>query len=221
MKIFTKVAAVICLFFQFSIMSLGQVADSIQTGIFKKGNWELNFSASIGNLTTSRSSSSSGAYSSASDSKSSSVFYIQLGAIPAYFFTDDLSFEPEINVFIQSQEGADNKPSLSFLGNLAYNFNLPQKNFAPFVRIGYGISNSLQIPVVIGILGRVSDDLNVSILNAGAGLKVVISKHVLLRTEIDLRRYAYTYKSNSLYYDYSYDYKVTSISGIFGFSIVL
>ncbi len=221
MKILTNVIVVICLFFQFSVMSLGQVDDSTQTGIFKKGNWELNFSASIGNITSSRSSTSSGAYGSSSDSKSSSVFYIQLGVIPAYFFTDNLSFEPEINVFIQNQEGADSKPSLSFLGNLAYNFNLPQKNVVPFIRVGYGISNSLQIPVVTGILGRVSDDLSVSILNAGAGLKVVVSKHVLLRTEINFRRYGYKVENNYSYYQSSYDYSITSVSGIFGFSILL
>ena len=97
------------------------------------------------------------------------MFYFQLGVIPAYFVTDGLSIEPEINVLIQSQENVESKPSLSFLANLAYNFNLAGKNFAPFIRLGYGLSNSLQIPAVIGGLGRVSDELKENILNGGAG----------------------------------------------------
>lgn len=123
MKTFSKLA-VVYMIFQFSALILAQVNDSSRTGIFKKGNWELNFSASIGNLTTTRSSSSSGMYSSSSDSKSSSIFYVQLGVILAYFVTDGLAIEHEINFLIQSQEGVESKPSLSFLANLAYNFNM-------------------------------------------------------------------------------------------------
>lgn len=216
MKTFTKFAVVIWMTFQLSYITFGQVDDSTKTGIFKKGNWELNFSASIGNLTSTI--SSTGYYSS---EKSTSLFYILLGVIPAYFFTDGLSFEPEINLLIQNQEGTDNKPALSFLGNLSYTFNIPNKKFAPFIRAGYGISNSVQIPAVIGGLGRVSDKLNVSVLNTAVGFKVLVSKNVLFRTEINFRRYAYKYNSSSMYYQYSNDYTVTSISGIFGFSILL
>ena len=155
------------LFFLFNNFSFGQVQEDFSNAIFHAGNWELNFSASIGNLNTSSKSSSSGTYGSYSDDDSYSLFYIQLGVIPAYFFTDGLAFEPEINVLFQSQENVESKPSFSFLGNFAYNFNMPGKNFAPYVRAGYGISNSMQIPAVIGGLARVSDDLNVNILNAG------------------------------------------------------
>ncbi len=172
MKTVTALVSFICLFLQLNNVSYGQIQDDSTKVIFHKGCWELNFSASIGNLTTSTSSSSSGAYSPYSNEKSSSMFYVQLGVIPAYFVSDGLSIEPEVNVLFQSQEGVKNKPSLSFLANLAYNFNLPQKNFSPFIRIGYGISNSLQIPVVVGGLARVSDDLDVSVLNAGVGFKV-------------------------------------------------
>ena len=175
MKTTSTLILFVYLLFQFNMICLGQVKEDTVKGMFHAGNWEMNFSASIGNLTTSTSSSSSGAYGSSSDSKSSSMFYVQLGVIPAYFVSDGLSIEPEVNVLFQSQEGVESKPSLSFLANVAYNFNLPQKHFAPFIRIGYGISNSLQIPVVIGGLARVSDDLDVKILNAGVGLKFLIT----------------------------------------------
>lgn len=221
MNTFTNCTVVVCLFLQLNVISFGQVDDSLQSGIFKNGDWELNFSASIGNLTSTRSSSSSGAYGSYSDDKSTSLFYIQLGVIPAYFVTDGLSIEPEINVLIQSQEGVDNKPSLSFLANLAYNFSIPEKKFAPFIRVGYGISNSIPYPSVIGELVRVSDDLKVGVINAGAGLKFLISEHLLFRTEINFRRFAYKVENNYSYYESSYDYKLTSISGIFGFSVLL
>lgn len=195
--------------------------DLTQAGIFHKGNWELNFSASIGNLSTTKSSSSSGAYSSYSGEKTESMFYVQLGVIPAYFFTDGLSFEPEINLLIQNQEGVDNKPALSFLGNLSYTFNIPNKKFAPFIRAGYGISNSVQIPAVIGGLGRVSDKLDVGVLNAGAGIKILVSEKILIRTELNYRRYSYGIDSNMSYFSYSYDYTLNSISGVFGLSILL
>lgn len=220
MKTFSKFAVVVCMILQFTALTFAQIDDSSRIGIFKKGNWELNFSASIGNLTSTRSSSSSGMYGSSSDSKSSSMFYVQLGVIPAYFLTDGLSIEPEINVLIQSQEGVDSKPSLSFLANLSYTFNLPEKKFAPFIRIGYGISNSIQIPAVIGGLGRVSDELEVNILNAGAGFKFLISRNLLIRTELNFRRCSYGSESSGSFYSMSYDYSITSISGIFGFSVL-
>ena len=59
MKTWTKFALVVWFIFQLSKVTFGQIADSSQTGIFKAGNWELNFSASIGNLNTSSKSSSS------------------------------------------------------------------------------------------------------------------------------------------------------------------
>ena len=221
MKTFSKFAAIICMIFQFSALTLAQVDDSSRTGIFNKGDWELNFSASIGNLTTTRSSSSSGMYGSSSDSKSSSMFYVQLGVIPAYFLTDGLSIEPEINVLIQSQEGVDSKPSLSFLANLSYTFNLPEKKFAPFIRIGYGISNSIQIPAVIGGLGRVSDELEVKILNAGAGFKFLISQNLINQNRVKLSKVQlWESESSGSFYSSSYDYALTSISGIFGFSVL-
>lgn len=206
MNTFTKWAAVVCLLFQLSVISFGQAENSLQTGIFKEGNWELNFSASLGNLTNTRSSSSSGSYGSYSSEKSESMFYVQLGVIPAYFFTDGLSVEPEINVLFQSQESVESKPALSFLGNLAYSFNLPNKNFAPFIRAGYGISNSIQIPAVIGGLGRVSDKLDVGVLNAGAGIKILVSQKILIRTELNYRRYSYKTEISSIYYSSSTDY---------------
>lgn len=215
MKTFTKAEIVFLSAFFISSFNYGQTDDSTQAVIFNKGDWELNFSVSIGNLTSTRSST---AYYIGE--MSTSLFYIQLGVIPAYFFTDGLSFEPEINLLIQNQEGADNKPTLSFLGNLSYSFNIANKKFAPFIRAGYGISNSIQMPSVIGGLFRVSDKLDVGIMNAGAGLKILLSEHVLFRTEINFRRYSYKYESSSLYLQYSSDYTISSISGIFGFSIL-
>lgn len=221
MKTFEVFVSSICLFILLNNLSYGQIQDDSSRAIFHKGCWELNFSASIGNLTTSTSSSSSGTYSSYSSNKSTSMFYVQLGVIPAYFVTDGLAIEPEVNVLIQNQEGLKSKPAISLLANLAYSFNLSQKNFAPFIRIGYGISNSLQVPVVIGGLARVSDNLDVNIINAGGGLKFLVAQNLLIRTELNYRRFSYSNDSNSIYYSSSYDYTLTSISGIFGISILL
>ena len=141
-----KVAAFVSfigLFLLLNHVSYGQLQEDSVKLIFHRGCWELNFSAGIGNLTAKSSSSSSNTYGSSSNENS--VFYLQLGIIPAYYFTDGLSVEPEINLLIQKEKDKDSEPAaMSFLLNLAYTFNIPNKNFAPYLRAGYGISNSLQ-----------------------------------------------------------------------------
>lgn len=221
MKTFSIFVSLVCLIFQLNVNILGQVMEDSANAIFHKGNWELNFSASIGDLTTTETHLTSGSNWNYTEDDSYSMFYLQLGVIPAYFLTDGLSFEPEINILIQSKTLIVSKPSLSFIANLAYNFNLPEKNFVPFVRLGYGISNSLQIPTLIGGLTRVSEKLDVNVLNAGIGIKIIMAQRLLFRSEINYRRYSYGSESGSAYYNSSYDYTLTSISGIFGFSVLL
>jgi hypothetical protein len=221
MKTFSKFVAVGCMIFQFSAVTLAQVDDSSRTGIFNKGDWELNFSAGIGDLTSSSKSSSTSTYGSYTNDNSESWFFLQLGIIPAYFITEGLSIEPEINLLIQKEEDKESQTASSFLANLSYTFNIPDKNFAPFIRIGYGISNSLQFPTTLGDLMKISEDFDVTILNAGAGLKVLLSPSVIFRTEINYRRHSYNRESSNGGYNFSSENTLSSITGIFGFSILL
>jgi hypothetical protein len=180
---------------------------------FTKGSWEVSLSGSVGSL-TSKSEYNSSYYSGES---SESRNYFQLAVVPGIFIVDGLSIEPEFNMFFYQKA----KPSLSFLGNLSYTFIIPEKNFAPFIRIGYGVSNSLQFPIQNGMLAKMSDKFDISILNAGIGLKFLLTENLAFRTELNYRKFSHSADDSG--YGYSYEIKdsFTSISALFGFSILL
>ena len=176
---------------------------------FNQGSWELNFTGSLGSIESKTESSS--IYFSGSHSESQT--YFQLGIIPAYYIIEGLSFEPEINILaIENTE-----PSFLFLGNLAYTFKIESSHFFPFVRAGYGITNAFQFPVNGTLIQRISSSLDIGVLNLGAGLKTLLTESVLLRTEINYRKFSYS--EDSGYVNYSYD--LSSIALVFGFSVLL
>lgn len=190
-----------------------QIIASGQTGstIFKQASWELNFTGSLGSIeSTVESSSSYYYYYSGSDSESRT--YLQLGIIPAYYLIDGLAIEPEINMLAVETQ----KPAFLLIGNLAYTINLESARIFPFIRAGYGITNSLQIPVN-GNLNRMSNDMDIGVLNFGAGLKTLLTENILLRTEINYRKFSYS--DGDDYFSYSMD--VSSIALVFGFSVLL
>jgi opacity protein-like surface antigen len=180
---------------------------------FTKGSWELSLSGSIGSLGSSREYT----YGNYSDENSDSKFYLQLSAIPAFYIADGLSIEPEINFLFSGSVD----PSLSFLASLSYTFRIKNERFAPFIRAGYGISNSLQFPIQSGFLARVSESLDVTIINAGAGLKFLITDNLSFRTELNYRRFNQSESGGSYGYTYEESYSLTSVSLLFGFSVLL
>jgi hypothetical protein len=191
-----------------------QVTTSAQddNNLFHKGRWELNFTGSLGSIAESMDFSSEyGSYNS-SDSHS----YFELGIIPAYYLFDGLSIEPEINMM--AFEGS--QPAFLFLGNLSYTMKVKNSIVFPYVRAGYGVSNSFQFPVNRS-LSKMSNSLDIGVLNLGGGIKVSLSEKVLLRTEVNYRSFSYSHDANSLYYNASSDYNVSSIALLFGFSILL
>lgn len=221
MKTFKVFVSSICLFLLYNVLLFGQNQEDSTRVIFHKGCWELNFSAGIGNLTSSSKSSSTSAYGSYTNDNSESWFFLQLGIIPAYFVTEGLSIEPEINLLIQKEEDKESQTAASFLANLSYTFNIPDKNFAPFIRAGYGITNSLQFPTTMGDLMKISDDFDITILNAGVGLKVLLSPGVLFRTEFNYRRHSYSREHTESGFKFSSENTLNSFTGIFGFSVLL
>lgn len=175
---------------------------------FKAHDWEFGMSGMFGSVTDKQESSGH----EVSDDQS----FMSLSIQPAYYIIDGLFFEPEIG--ITASEGY--QPGFFLLGNIGYTF-LPEKSrIAPYARIGYGVSNSIGIPT-INSYPRSSDDMNVGVLNLGAGVKYLVTKSVNLRAEINYRQFKRS--EDETYYNQTYtiDYTRSYISFWFGFSVNL
>ncbi len=147
----------------------------------KQGAWELSLSGNIGSVSTStKSEGSFGRF----ESKGEAQGFLALTARPGFYIIDGLVLEPEI--LWTAVEGTE--PSLSLSGNLAYNFTVPKSRVTPFVLIGYGTGNA--VPFLQRLLFRSSDELNISLLNLGAGVKIFVTERVALRTEYRFQRFS-------------------------------
>jgi hypothetical protein len=177
---------------------------------FRRGNWELDITGSLGSIESNEDFTSQ--YYFASESEYDSRTYFLFGITPGYYLTDGLAFEPEIDILALEK----NKPSFLLIGNLAYTVRLKLSNFFPFVRAGYGVTNSFQVPIK-GSLTRFSDSMDIGVLNFGIGLKTVLTDCVLLRTEVNYRKFMYTEDNDY----YNYKLNITSIALLFGFSVLL
>ncbi len=180
----------------------------VSNSAFHKGSWELNLTGSLGSINT----QSEYSYLSYSSSHSENVKYFQLGVIPAYYITQGLSFEPEINIF--TLEGMN--PAYMLLGSLGYTFKLDNPMFYPFVHAGYGITNAFQVPLNSG-LSLASDKMDIGVLNLGAGLKTMLGEGILLRTEINYRSFSNSTDESG----FSSSYTLSSVALVFGFSFLL
>jgi opacity protein-like surface antigen len=199
---------VLALLFAVQIFASGQT----QSTIFNQASWELNLTGSLGSISSTSEYSYSSSYYNFGGSDSESRSYFQFGIIPAYYLIDGLAIEPEINILTVEKA----KPSYLLIGNLAYTLKVGSDRVFPFIRAGYGITNSLQIPVN-GDLSRMSDNMDIGVLNLGAGVKTLLTENILLRTEINYRKFSYS--SGDDFYSYSMD--VSSVALVFGFSVLL
>jgi opacity protein-like surface antigen len=178
---------------------------------FHQGSWELNFTGSLGSINTS--SDYSSPYYSNTESKD--YTYFQIGIIPGYYLTQGLAFQPEINIFALEKS----PPAFMLLANVAYTFTIEKSMFYPFGYVGYGVSNAFQIPVNNIGISRMTNDLEIGVLNLGAGVKTKLTKSVLLRTEINYRKYSYSPDEDMP--GATYSMSLSSIALVFGFSILL
>lgn len=182
---------------------------------FSQGKWELGLSGSVGSIKMESEIKSS--LSSSIRTSSDSRAYFQLNVSPAYFVIEGLSVEPEID-FLFVEGG---KPAYLFLGNISYSMFLENSFLAPFIRAGYGISNSVVFPFQPGVINRVSNKLDVPILNVGAGLKLAVTENVLLRTELNYRSLSYTTNYSGYNNISSNKYTYSFITMQIGFSVLL
>ena len=153
---------------------------------------------------------------SSGSSTSSSLFFLS----PRFgvFVTEGLEVEPEITSMFTS--GAD--PAYVANGNLAYNFKA-QGRALVFVLAGYGIANGIPIE---GVVTGGMKDVTFGVLNLGAGVKILFSEDVAVRTEFRYQRFSGTYQ-NQYWLDVapqgsaSQSYEVTLFSVQFGLTVFL
>lgn len=147
----------------------------------QQGAWELSLSGNFGSV--SGSSETSGSFGT-SKSESEAEGYLSLAIRPGFYIIDGLAVEPEI--LWTALEGVP--PIFSLSGNLAYNFSIPQSHITPFVLIGYGTGNA--IPLFQRLFFKSSEELDISVLNIGAGLKIFVAEQIALRIEYRYQRYS-------------------------------
>jgi hypothetical protein len=179
------------------------------TAQFKQGDVELSFSGSLGSW--SNSSTSSG--STHSDSRNLAI----LSVVPGFYVIDGLSLEAELGLLAEEKA----KPAQFVLGNVSYTYPIPESRVALYGRVGYGVSNAIQLPVPLGIVSRVSNDFDVGVFNAGAGLKILVSQGAAIRVELNYKSHSWTTEYQSYYYSSKTDYTYSNTGLLLGFSILI
>ena len=157
-------------------------------GQTEQGSWELSLSSNFGLV--SRSTEYSGPLGS-SQSEGESEGFLTLALRPGYYLADGLAIEPEF--LWTAIEGIP--PSFSLSGNLAYNFRIEGSRATPFILLGYGLGNA--IPVFQRVAVRTSDEWDIPVVNAGAGVKFFATDEVALRLEYRFQRYSQEESSGS------------------------
>lgn len=147
----------------------------------KQGSIELSFSANAGSTTSKFETTSE---SNSSTSESSQAFF-SLAMRPGIFLANGLELEPEF--LWTAIEGRE--PALSLVGNLAYNFGIPRSRVIPFILAGYGAANGL--PRFERMIGKSTNDLDISLWDIGTGVKFMISRQAALRVEYRFQQFAY------------------------------
>jgi hypothetical protein len=155
-------------------------------GQIKQGMWELSLSGNVGTSSGSTEKTTGGL---TIKSEIAASGYLSFALRPGYYVIDGLVLEPEI-LWTANE---DAPPSLSFTGNLAYHFVVPQSRMAPFVLAGYGRANGIPS---FQRLERRTDGFDVSVLNIGAGMKFFVALRVALRIEYRFQRYGYETSSS-------------------------
>jgi hypothetical protein len=168
-----------------TVASVLLLTASITCAQFKKGDVELSFSGSLGSWSNEFSDSYSGGIS---HTYSDSHNYLFVAISPGYYLEDGLSVEPELSLMAAEKS----KPIQYLLLNLSYTYLLPNSVIAPYAIAGYGLSNSVQMAGMTVYPLLASNKFNVGVFNAGAGVKFLLNRFVVLRTEINYKSHAWS-----------------------------
>ena len=183
---------------------------SVASAQFKQGDFEMTLLGTVGSINETREYTSNDVEI---DDYDESHSYGYVSFMPAYYLIDGLAAELEIG--IRAMEGI--RPMQAVILNLGYTHKLPGSALALFGRVGYGLSNATSIPVFLDMYDGRSDDFDVSIINLGAGAKILVSRSAFIRAELNYRIQSYERGSDLLTIDYAY----SSMALQFGVGLVL
>lgn len=205
------------------INSFSQIREVKPFSSFKQGDFEANFSTNLGAAFSKSNETTTYQYFNYYDSSyttsrnnseySSRDFLMLITASIGYYFVDGLSFEPELDVNLIT----DDEISISILANLTYNFSTSNSKTYPYVKVGYGISNYVTNYNYYG--GSTDNSLDTHLFNAALGIKLASTSGSVMRLELN-----YKYYTNSSSYSYGDQYNQTTIeseSGVDALSIAI
>lgn len=205
------------------INSFSQIREVKPFSSFKQGDFEANFSTNLGAAFSKNNVTTTNQYfnyydstytTSKNNSENSSKDYLMLlTASIGYYFVDGLSFEPELDINLIT----DDEISISILANLTYNFSTSNSKTYPYVKVGYGISNYVTYNNYYG--GSTDNSLDTQLINTALGIKLASASGSVMRIELN-----YKYYTNSSSYSYGDQYNKTTIeseSGIDALSIAI
>jgi hypothetical protein len=184
---------------------------------FKKGDWELGMCGSFGSLSVTNSYSYNFSNYSSSNSNSKRYSYAIIAISPAYYIADGISIEPELGLFAIE----DQSPGEYIIGNLSYTYLLPDSKTAIFAHAGYGISNCILFTYNDIPYNRASQELDVKLVNLGAGVKFLVTPSVILKSEVNYLIQNYERDFSDSYSSSQTKMDINHISLLFGFAILL
>lgn len=185
-----------------------QVREIKSLSFFKKGDFEFNIGASTGMGISKETSTGiyydyyDSLYHESSYSSDNRSFNLILTASVAYCILDGLEFEPEFDLNLMTFDMISDDISVSILGNISYNFVIPDKKVIPFLKAGFGMSNIFSYGYYNSSSTEKSDNsFNTKVFNAGIGIKYFRSSKMAYTFEINYRNYSGSYVSS---YDYGF-----------------
>ncbi len=165
---------------------------------FRKGDVELGLNLGFG--------SQNSESVIAGNSRSSSTTYFVLSAAPAYYLINGLAVELELGV-----NAIEKIPPVFFiLPNIGYTHAI-NKNIGLFAHAGYGVANGVPLPNS-SVLEKQTSDLDVKVLNFGAGVKYLVGQNAFIKAELNYRRYSYDINRSYYYSPGEQKYSLISLN---------
>ena len=209
---------IICLVLFIISHSFSQVREIESGSYYNQGNFEINFSTSLGAGFSKTSTTNTNEYFNYYDSTLSSNVYnyetssrdflLSFTASIGYYFLDAISFEPEFDLNLLTYD----ELSISIIANLTYTFSTSNTKIYPYIKLGYGISNYVSNHNYYS--NPENNSLDTQVLNAAFGMKQINFSGSSFRWELSYKYYSH---SNSYTYtdQYSYNTSITDVdSGI-------
>ena len=142
---------------------------------FRKDNFEVGISTSLGSLSASNTNPWLQNYST--------YYFTFLSGFAGYYLFDGFSIEPEFGIFAIE----NNSPAQFIIGNISYTKLRKNSPFAFFGKIGFGLSNSVILTSSDKPLMTNPDNFDTKIVSVGMGVKYILDYQIVLRGEFNYK----------------------------------